>query len=104
MIRKVYEETGYRVRVNSDIPVHIAENRFYHIWNKEFCHALINIYEVELVSEKQNLDIINMVDGDEIEKVEWVRKEDLNEKNCHPLFWGVVRGYEADSTEKKVKN
>jgi len=89
--REFYEETGYKVAVSSEIPLHVGERNFYWAGGGQFYHALYMVYPVKLLSPKRDAHMVNTVEKDEIQKMEWVHPKDLNPKNCHYSFWPYLK-------------
>jgi len=81
--RECYEETGYRVKVDFTKPIYIGESNFYCL--EKFCHSINFVYPAKLLSEKQNKEVINSLEPNEVEKVEWIDLAELKEDNCHPV-------------------
>ena len=86
--RECYEETGYKIKVDKIHPIYVGESNFYN--DKKFFHSIVLIYKANLLSEKQNKEIINSIEIDEIDTVEWVSLEEINKKNCHHIFLPVI--------------
>ncbi|MBU0531241.1 NUDIX hydrolase [Patescibacteria group bacterium] len=80
--REFFEETGYKVKVQDQNPIHVGIENFYWKSRDSYHIALILIYSVKIRKDiERDISIINTIDGDEVEKVEWVALEDLNDEN-----------------------
>lgn len=91
VVRECYEETGYKIKVSSSMPLYVSESNFYAENNKEYFHSINLFYSAALLSGKQDKHVINAIEKDEINKVEWVNIKDLNEKNCHHIHYPVIK-------------
>lgn len=90
IVRECYEETGYSIRIKSEIPISIQESDFYLKTRQQFCRSLILIFHAELMSDWQDKSMINSVEPDEIEKVEWIRLDEFNNDNTHEIFRDAI--------------
>lgn len=81
IIREVYEESGYRVSLDSALPFHIEETNFFHDDERKFYHSINVFYKCKLESKVQDLSAINKVVENEIAKVEWKNLNDLTSDN-----------------------
>ncbi len=91
IIRECYEETGYKIKIKDKMPFYFAEQNFYHKHFKKFYHSLIIVYKGALINKKQNKNIINTCDGDEIKTVEWQDINKLNKNNTHPVIYAAIK-------------
>ena len=87
--RECYEETGYRVKVDFTKPIYVGESNFY--CQDSFRHSIILIYPAKLLSTEQNKEVINSLEPNEIEKVEWVPLSEISEKNCHHIYYPAIK-------------
>ena len=87
--RECYEETGYRVKVDFTKSIYIGESNFYCL--DKFYHSIILIYPAKLLSTEQNKEVINSLEPNEIEKVEWVPLSEISEKNCHHIYYPAIK-------------
>jgi 8-oxo-dGTP pyrophosphatase MutT (NUDIX family) len=88
--RECYEESGYRVKVDSATPFYVSETEFYHTDHKKFYHSVNMYYRCSLLSDEQNTAIINTVEEDEIDKVEWKKLADISLDNCHEMHYQAL--------------
>lgn len=86
--RECLEETGYQVKVSSDLPLYLNESNFYSNLHKKFFHSVIVIYTAKLSNLQQ---INNLINKAEISEIQWTLLERLNKKDCHPIIWPVIR-------------
>lgn len=87
--REFYEETGYKVEAEGDI-VYIGESHFFHT-KLGFCHGIILIYKVFLISDVQDRYVVNTFeDGDEIADIRWVNPKELREGDVSKPFWPFI--------------
>jgi 8-oxo-dGTP diphosphatase len=91
VIRECYEETGYKVKLDSEMPFYILETNFYHTDHNQFYHSVNLFYRCSLASEEQNTAYINTVEPDEIEKVEWKKITELTADNCHSHHYKAMQ-------------
>ena len=93
IIRECYEETGYKIKLLPGAPLYVGEMNFLYTRHhaKKFFHSLIMVYQAKITSKKLNVHIINTMDGNEIQKVEWVALNKLNKKNCHPTVYPAIK-------------
>lgn len=90
-MRECYEETGYRVKLNSMSPIYSGEQYFWGHVSKKFYHSVHLFYEAHLLTEKQDVEEINAHGVKETEKVEWMMPESLNEKKCHAIHLPAIK-------------
>lgn len=88
-VREAYEETGYRVRVAAQ-PFYVFERGFFGRREQKFFKNIMLVYRGELQSGKQDRHVINTVVEDEISETAWVSLLEINEENCHPMFWPMI--------------
>jgi len=91
IMRECYEETGYKIKLLPGAPFYVGERNFYHRHTKKFFHSLILVYRAKMTSKKQNVQVVNTKDGNEIQKIEWVALSKLNKKNCHPTAYPAIK-------------
>ena len=89
IIRECYEETGYKIEVH-DQPVSVGERNFFSKALGKFFKSVILIYAGNLIEKTPNQAMINTVEKNEIASVKWVRLEELNESNVHPIVWPTI--------------
>lgn len=94
VLREVYEETGYRIRVGAQ-PIYVGERKFFGLRDNVCYKNVMLAYRGELVSLAQDKHIINTIVKNEISEVSWLRTADLNEKNFHPMFWPVIQSVQG---------
>jgi len=93
LIREFYEETGYRVRVLGQ-PMYLGESYFYH-QKLGFCHTIFSIFQVELVDEERDEQVVNTFDdGFEIRRGQWIDPMSLQEEAVHPIYWPFVKSWQ----------
>lgn len=85
IVRECYEETGYQIKLDSQTPFYLSETDFYHTGHKKFYRSANMYFRCSLVSDHQNTAIINTVEINEIEKVEWKKLADISLDNCHEM-------------------
>lgn len=90
IIRECYEETGYKIQVEEQKLFFTGESYFYHPYLKTFYHSVLFVYGAKLISPKQDTHIINSLEFDEIEKVEWVPIDNLIREKFHPVIWPAI--------------
>ncbi len=90
--RECYEETGYRVEVQ-DEPIHVGERNFYCTELNKYFKAVILVYVGNLISERQDTEVINTVEKDEITKVEWMAPTKLKEIDVYPIIWPAINKF-----------
>ena len=90
VVRECYEESGYRIELGSNIPIHVGERNFYSDIDEKFYQAIILIYPARLLSDEQDESVINTVVENEIEKVEWIKLTDLTKEQCIPIIWPAI--------------
>lgn len=94
LIREFYEETGYRVRVLGQ-PIYLGESHFYH-QKLGFCHTIFSIFQVDLVDEERNEQVVNTFDDEfEIRRGQWIDPMSLQEKDVHPIYWSFIEAWQA---------
>lgn len=91
VVRECLEETGYRVKPISLIPLHTGEQFFKGIKVKSFFHSVYFFYEARLLDFPQDVDAINPDGFEEIRESAWVSIDDINDKNCHPVHFPAIR-------------
>lgn len=91
VVRECLEETGYRIRLVSEKPVHFLEQDFYSQWHKKFYHALSYFFPGELVSDTQDISALNKTEVRETERVEWVPLKNIAPENTHRMFWPYLQ-------------
>ena len=90
VVREVFEETGYKIRVMDERPLWIDTQSFYSkLYNKFFKSVLI-FYRVELVDSTRDASVVNVVDPQEISAMEWVPNAELTTETCHPMTHGFL--------------
>ncbi|MCF7907205.1 NUDIX hydrolase [Patescibacteria group bacterium] len=89
IIRECYEETGYRVKIKGTKPFYVGETNFYCM--QKFCHSINLIYEANLTSLKQDKEVINSLEPNEVERVEWVPLEEIGQKKCHFVMYPAIK-------------
>jgi len=87
--RECYEETGYRIKIDFTKPIYTGESNFYCC--DEFRHSINLIYPAKLLSTEQNKEVINSLEPNEIEKVEWVSLSEISENNCHHIMYPAIK-------------
>lgn len=95
-IRECYEETGYKIKILKQEPINTGEQFFKSEAYNKFFHSILIVFEGGLVSEKQNVYIINTLHetagvSDEISKVDWIDPKTLTKNNCHPMFYKIIK-------------
>jgi 8-oxo-dGTP pyrophosphatase MutT (NUDIX family) len=98
IIRECYEEAGYKVLLDSDVPMHVSETNFYHTEEKKFYRSTNMYYKGSLQSDVQDTHVINTVVPNEISKVEWVNLKDLASANIYDFHSGALEKF-AQSLE-----
>jgi 8-oxo-dGTP pyrophosphatase MutT (NUDIX family) len=88
--RECYEETGYKIRVN-DEPIHVGERNFYCTELNEYFKSVILVYPGNLIDERQNIEVVNTVEKNEITKIEWTNVKELYEADVHPIVWPAIK-------------
>src|SRR3989338_2626898 len=86
--RECYEETGYKVTVNSPVPLFVGETHFYH---NGFFHCINLVFSSSITDLKQDMEVINSVEANEIASVDWIELSKISEKNCHPMFYPATK-------------
>ncbi len=86
--RECYEETGYKIKVDSSHPIYMGESNFYDL--NKFFHSINIVYPAKLLNKKQDKYVINTIEEDEVEKVEWIPLLDINENNCHHIMYPAI--------------
>ncbi len=106
-VRECLEETGYRIRIRGDARPAFSERKFRLTLTGEWLYALIFIYEAELVSEDQDLEVIGCPENSEQniteiedpkEHIRWHSLADLDLTMCHPC----VRPYLMERRERLI--
>lgn len=100
--RNCLEETGYSIKLVSDSPFYIGEEKLYHHSSKEFNHTLVLVYRAELLSKNQKVDKINPGKFKEIEKVKWIPVSYLGEKDYHYIFRPAINKLKIQEAKNKV--
>ncbi len=93
IVRECYEETGYKIFIPDGAPFYVGEDNFYHRHLKKFYHSLIIVYRARLRSSKQNLNIINTCDGDEIRRISWEDVSVFTQRNTHRIVYPAIRSF-----------
>lgn len=89
--RECYEETGYKIEVDASHPIRLGESNFYDLEkSKKFFHSINLVYPGKLLSENQDEHVINTIELNEVAKVDWIKLEEINEKNCHHIFYPAI--------------
>ncbi len=96
IIREVYEETGYRATLDSNLPFHIEETNFYNNDENQYYYSINMFYKCKLISNVQNSSVINTIVEDEISKVEWRKINELTEKNCFFTHYKAIQRFKQD--------
>jgi 8-oxo-dGTP pyrophosphatase MutT (NUDIX family) len=93
MVRECYEETGYKVKPTSAVPMYIGENNFYIPTFKKFYQSIVMTFPAELTSEIQDKHAINSGgEKDEVREVSWIPLTQLNRQNCQLMTtWPVIK-------------
>lgn len=95
--RECYEETGYKIKVDTSQPIRLGESNFYDLEkSKKYFHSVNLVYPGKLLSEKQDQYVINTIELNEVAKVEWIPLEEINEKNCHHIMYPAIELFKAD--------
>lgn len=68
VVREVFEETGYRVKVREQQPFYARENFFYARTVDEYWHAILMFFRADLLSSHQET---KHIDSAEISEVVW---------------------------------
>lgn len=89
--REFYEETGYRVEVES-VPFYVGESDFFMDVSNEFMHVLILTYRVKIIDpSKRDAHVVNTVEGFEIRDMKWVKPHDLKIEDVRSIHWPVIQ-------------
>jgi 8-oxo-dGTP diphosphatase len=93
MVRECYEETGYKIKPTSSIPLYIGENDFYIPTRKTFYNSIVMVFPAVLTSDEQNKQDINSgEEKDEIREIYWASLDELNGKNSQLMTtWPVIQ-------------
>jgi len=90
IIRECWEETGYKVKIENDLPCYFSEQNFYHRHQRVFYHSLVVVYQGRLLSGEQDKTVINTADGDEISKVIWRKLSEFTADNTHWIIYPAI--------------
>ena len=85
--RECWEETGYRVQMTSEQPLFAKQKRFYRTSTKDFWQGAEFIFATELISEDQDLSVVEKNIGETITHIEWIPLNEITAKNTHHDFW-----------------
>lgn len=88
--RECYEETGYKIEIDSSKLFHFSETDFYHNGNKFFYHSVNLFFRGRLLSDIQNPEIINTVEPNEVASVNWIKLSDCQENLFHNIYHPVI--------------
>ena len=88
--RECYEETGYKIKVDATHPLYVGESNLYLENEKKFFHSINFIYKATLLGSEQNKEMINTVEPEEVDEVDWIKLNEINEKNCHHIFYPAI--------------
>ena len=89
--RECYEETGFRVRIHDNLPIHFGEEWFYSWPKKTFYHSTFFVFVAKLITKRQDLSVINTKDGNEIANVQWVDPRTCTKKNTHRIVYPAIQ-------------
>lgn len=86
--RECYEETGYKIQIDSQVPIFVGESHFYF---NGFFHCINMVFQSSLKSNDQNTAMINSIEPNEIESVDWIPLADISEQNCHHIIYPAIQ-------------
>ena len=75
LVREVFEESGYKIRVQDKNPFYVRENFFYAQRMDEYWHAILLFFRADLMSTHQET---KGIDSEEISEVKWLDLKELN--------------------------
>jgi 8-oxo-dGTP pyrophosphatase MutT (NUDIX family) len=87
IVRECYEESGYTLRLTSDVPLFVDEGGFYSRGSKKFYHAIRLFYAAELAAGEQDEGAIQ---AHETEAVAWVPLATLDKANYRSIVYPVI--------------
>ena len=87
--REVYEETGFRIDKDSTKQVYTGENLFYAEDSDVYFHALLTVYESDLLGSDRKA---NIQDNDEVEDLSWIPLNDLANENINETTLNLLKG------------
>jgi ADP-ribose pyrophosphatase YjhB (NUDIX family) len=97
--RECYEETGYKIKVDTSHPIYLGESNFYDLEGSgKFLHSINLVYPGKLVSEKQDKHVINTIELNEVDEVDWIKLKAINEKNCHHIMYPAIEAIKKDQS------
>lgn len=88
--RECYEETGYQVEIQEQ-PIYVGESNFYCTVVDTYFKSIILVYAGRILSERQDTEVINAVEKDEIGKIAWIDPQELSQNNVRPIHWPAIR-------------
>ncbi|MFA6307925.1 MAG: NUDIX hydrolase [Patescibacteria group bacterium] len=89
--RECYEETGYKINIDADIPFYLSQENFYNRMSKQFYNSIIMVFKSSLFDKKQNKSIINTADGNEISSVNWTPFKQITKSNTHRTIYPAIK-------------
>jgi 8-oxo-dGTP pyrophosphatase MutT (NUDIX family) len=93
VVREVNEETGYRVRVAREQPLYFNDGGWYRNDRNEYYHIVYGVFLCDLVSDTQDVHVINTLGSNETFEVVWKDPNELTEENCFQRFWPLLKQY-----------
>ena len=89
LAREVYEETGCSIDKESARQVHTGENFFYAEDVDVYSHALLTVYELDLLGSDRKIDI---GDNEEVEDVLWIPLNNLLTEDINKMTLSLLKG------------
>jgi 8-oxo-dGTP pyrophosphatase MutT (NUDIX family) len=83
-VRECAEETGYIISIDSNRPLYVREQPFYHSGSERFYHSLQLFYSAKLVNSQPDVGL--MTEHDKHRESTWVDVRVLSEESLHPTM------------------
>ncbi|MDP2631272.1 MAG: NUDIX hydrolase [Candidatus Uhrbacteria bacterium] len=94
LAREFYEETGYKVLAD-ELPAYVGQSNFVHK-NLGYCHCILFIYRVSLISDHRDEDVVNTFDdGYEIANSLWIHPSKTVESDVSPIIWPYIKNLQG---------
>lgn len=88
-VRECAEETGYKIVVSNDQPLHVREQPFYHSSSELFYYSLQLFYTATLKSTEPDASL--MTERDKQRESAWVAVRELSDESLHHTVRNFVR-------------
>jgi 8-oxo-dGTP pyrophosphatase MutT (NUDIX family) len=89
LIREVFEETGYKIKITNQLPIYLNDNNFYALDLDTYFRSIQMVFLSTIENKKQETKHINF--EEEIIEIKWFNLNALPEKEIHSRTLSVLK-------------